>query len=79
MMFKRKTLGVDSVIRQASDKEAKLKAMEEDNEELKATLDQCKIENSALKELLEDFKWEEKIILLDGHVFKGIKRRQIKV
>ena len=53
-MFKRKTLGVDSVIRQASDKEAKLKAMEEENEELKATLDQYKIENSALKELLEE-------------------------
>ena len=62
MMFKRKTLGVDSVIRQASDLEAKLKATQEDTEELKATVDQCKGENSALKQRLEEKETEIKEI-----------------
>ena len=53
-MFKRKTLGVDSVIRQASHLEAKLKATQEEIEESNVTLDKYKSENSGLKQLLQE-------------------------
>ena len=62
MMFKRKTLGVDSVIRQASHLEAKLKATQEEIEESNVTLEQYKSENSGLKQLLQEKETEiEKI------------------